>query len=141
MTCAAAAGWRVRRLLPITSALRLVCRWAGVHVPCASPPAGRFERGIMRFVGRNDLVLVAGLTLALFVIFSRPLAQLLDYVRQIQETHGLQLLPALVILATIFSFHQLRKGQESRAEAIGSARAAQEATERAEEMGRLVTFG
>ncbi len=95
----------------------------------------------MRLVARNDLVLVLGLSLALFVIFSRPLAQLLAYVRQIEETHGLQLLPALVILATFFSFHQLRKRQESRLEAIGAAHAAQEATERAEEMSRLVAFG
>jgi diguanylate cyclase (GGDEF)-like protein len=95
----------------------------------------------MRLVARNDLVLVLGLSLALFVIFSRPLAQLLDLVRQIEEAHGLQLLPALVILATFFSFHQLRKRQESRAEAIGAAFAAREATERADEMSRLVAFG
>jgi diguanylate cyclase (GGDEF)-like protein len=95
----------------------------------------------MRLGARNDLVLVVGLTLALFVIFSHPLAQLLDYVRQIEQAHGLQLLPALVILATFFSFHQLRKRQESRAEAIGAAHAAREANERAEEMSRLVAFG
>ncbi len=95
----------------------------------------------MRLVARNDLVLVLGLSLALFVIFSRPLAQLLAFVRQMEEAHGLQLLPALVILATFFSFHQLRKRQESRAEAIGAARAVQEATARADEMSRLVAFG
>ena len=95
----------------------------------------------MRLVARNDLVLVLGLTLALFVIFSHPLAQLLDDIRRIEETHGLQLLPALVILASFFSFHQLRKRQESRAEAIGAARAARDATDRAEEMSRLVAFG
>ena len=95
----------------------------------------------MRLVARNDLALIAGLFFALFVIFSRPLAQLLAFVRQIEEAHGLQLLPALVILATFFSFHQLRKHQESKAEAIGAARAAQEATARAEEMSRLVAFG
>jgi diguanylate cyclase (GGDEF)-like protein len=95
----------------------------------------------MRLGARNDLVLVLGLTLALFVIFSRPLAQLLDYVRQIEQAHGLQLLPALVILATFFSFHQLRKRQESREEAIRAAHVAREANERAEEMSRLVSFG
>lgn len=95
----------------------------------------------MRLIARNDMVLIAGLTIAVFVIFSRPLGQLLEYIRRIEETHGLQLLPALVILATFFSFHQLRKRQESRAEALGAARAAEEATARAEEMSRLVAFG
>ena len=95
----------------------------------------------MRVMGRNDTVLMIGLTVALFVIFSGPVATLLDYVREIEETKGLHLLPALVILATIFSFHQLRKRQEIRIESLSVARAAQEATERAAEMSRLVAFG
>ena len=95
----------------------------------------------MRVMGRNDAVLMVGLTVALFVIFSGPVARLLDFVREIEQTRGLHLLPALVILATIFSFHQLRKRQEIRAESLSVARAAQEATERAAEMSRLVAFG
>jgi len=95
----------------------------------------------MRVMGRNDTVLMIGLTVALFVIFSGPVASLLDYVREIEATRGLHLLPALVILATIFSFHQLRKRQEIRAESLSVAHAAQEATERAAEMSRLVAFG
>jgi len=92
-------------------------------------------------MGRNDAVLMVGLTVALFVIFSGPFAKLLDYVREVEKIHGLQLLPALVILATIFSFHQLRKRQEIRAESQSVARAATEATERASELSRLVAFG
>src|SRR5688500_14376638 len=95
----------------------------------------------MRVMGRNDTALMIGLTVALFVIFSGPVATLLRYVREIEETRGLHLLPALVILATIFSFHQLRKRQEIRAESLSVARAAQDATERAAEMSRLVAFG
>jgi diguanylate cyclase (GGDEF)-like protein len=95
----------------------------------------------MRVMGRNDAVLMVGLTVALFVIFSGPMARLLDYVREVEKIHGLQLLPALVILATIFSFHQLRKRQEVRAESLSVARAATEATERAAELSRLVAFG
>ena len=75
----------------------------------------------MRVMGRNDAVLMIGLTVALFVIFSGPVATLLKYVREIEETRGLHLLPALVILATIFSFHQLRKRQEIRAESLSVA--------------------
>src|SRR5262245_30803112 len=95
----------------------------------------------MRVMGRNDAVLMVGLTVALFVIFSGPVARLLDYVREVEKDHGLQLLPALVILATLFSFHQLRKRQEIRAESLSVARAAKEATERAAELSRLVAFG
>ena len=50
----------------------------------------------MRVMGRNDAVLMIGLTVALFVIFSGPVASLLDYVREIEQTRGLHLLPALV---------------------------------------------
>jgi diguanylate cyclase (GGDEF)-like protein len=92
-------------------------------------------------MGRNDVVLMVGLTVALFVIFSGPVSRFLDYVREIEATRGVHLLPALFILATIFSFHQLRKRQEMRDEADGVARAAREATERASEMSRLVAFG
>jgi diguanylate cyclase (GGDEF)-like protein len=95
----------------------------------------------MRVMGRNDAVLMVGLTVALFVIFSGPVAKLLDYVREVEKIHGLQLLPALVILATIFSFHQLRKRQEIRAESQSVTRAAADATERAAELSRLVAFG
>jgi diguanylate cyclase (GGDEF)-like protein len=95
----------------------------------------------MRVMGRNDAVLMVGLTVALFVIFSGPVARLLDYVREVEQAHGLQLLPALVILATIFSFHQLGKRQEIRAESQSVALAAREATERAAELSRLVAFG
>jgi diguanylate cyclase (GGDEF)-like protein len=90
---------------------------------------------------RNDVVLMAGLTIALFVVFSGPVSRLLDYVREIEETRGLHLLPALLILTTIFSFHQLRKRQALRDESHTVAQAAKEATERASEMSRLVAFG
>jgi diguanylate cyclase (GGDEF)-like protein len=95
----------------------------------------------MRLMGRNDVVLIVGLTVALFIVVSGPASRFLDYVRAIEATRGLHLLPALVILTTIFSFHQLRKRQEMRAEAHSVACAAREATERASEMSRLVAFG
>src|SRR5687768_17080283 len=94
----------------------------------------------MRLVGRHDLVLLGGLTVALFVVFSRYLENLVDYVRTVEEARGLRLLPALLILASVFVFHQLRKRQEMRVEALGAAAAAQVATERAAEMERLITF-
>ena len=98
-------------------------------------------RPSLRLFGRNDLVLLLGLTIALFVVISQPVARLLDYVREIEDTRGLRLLPALMILATVFICHQLWKRQEMRAETISAAAVAQQATERAAELERLVALG
>jgi len=95
----------------------------------------------MRLISRNDLFLLFGLTVALFAIVSRPLARVLDFAREVEESWGLQLLPGLVILAVVFMFHQVRKRHEMRATALTSAAEARQATERATEMERLVTFG
>ena len=95
----------------------------------------------MRLIGRNDLVLLGGLTVALFVIFSQPLQQLFDRIRVIEEAYGLRLLPALMILLGVFIFHQFRKRDEMRVAARASATAAEEAMARAQEIQRLVAFG
>ena len=90
---------------------------------------------------RRDSLLALGLAVALLVVFSRPVSELFDYVHEVEEAHGLRLLPALAILGTIFGFHQYRKQQELRTEALGASAATREATERAEDMERLVAFG
>jgi len=95
----------------------------------------------MRLMGRDDVVLMVGLTVALFLIFSGPVSALLTYVRELETARGLHLLPALLILATVFSIHQARKRQELRSESLVVAEAAHAATERAAEMSRLVAFG
>lgn len=95
----------------------------------------------VRVIGRNDLFLLLGLTVALFAIVSRPLARVLDYAREIDRSWDLQLLPGLVILAVVFMFHQMRKRLEMRAHARTSASEAQLATVRAAEMERLLNFG
>lgn len=81
----------------------------------------------MRLIGRHDVVLVGGLGVALFVVFSPMLERVLDYVRQVDQERGLRLLPGLLVLASVLVFQQLRKRQEIRTEAA--------------EMERLVTFG
>lgn len=89
-------------------------------------------------ISRNDIFLLLGLTVALFAISSRPLARLLDYAREIEESWGLQLLPGLVILAVVLMFHQVRKRHQLRVHALASEATAKLATERVE---RLVMFG
>lgn len=95
----------------------------------------------MRLFGRNDLLLASGLTVALIVVFSEPVANLLDYAHRVETARKLQLLPALVILAFVFILHQLWKRQELRARTLAADAAAREATERAADMARLVAFG
>src|SRR5688572_23977787 len=95
----------------------------------------------MRLVGRHDLVLLGGLAVALFVVFSQALERMFDLIREIEGASGLRLLPALVILTGVFIFHQLRKRHEMRAEALAAAAEARQATELAAEMERLVAFG
>jgi diguanylate cyclase (GGDEF)-like protein len=94
----------------------------------------------MRLFGRNDIVLLGGLALGLIVLFSTPLQQFFDFIREIEDTYHVHLLPALMILVGIFVFHQFRKRQEVRVAAIAAAAAAAEATSRAEEMERLIAF-
>jgi diguanylate cyclase (GGDEF)-like protein len=96
----------------------------------------------MRLIGRSDdLVLLGGLILALLVIFSQAVENLLDFFRAIDEGRGLRLLQALLIIGTVFVFHQVRKRQMMRDEARGAAADALQANAHAAEMERVVAFG
>jgi diguanylate cyclase (GGDEF)-like protein len=96
----------------------------------------------MKSPGRSeDLVLLAGLVVALIVIFSHAFESLLEFFRSIEDGRGLRLLQALLIIATVFVFYQVRKRQVMTAEALDATTEARQATERAAEMERLVSFG
>ena len=82
----------------------------------------------MRLFGRRaDSILIIGLTIALAVIFARPIGRLLDIAREVEQASGLALIPALIILMVVFLLHQQGKRQQVKAEAIASAAAAQSA--------------
>src|SRR3954468_6848453 len=95
----------------------------------------------MRFPGRTDLFLLAGLTAALLVSAAHPLGRVLLYAREMDTARGLQLLPALLILAAVFTFVQIWKRRQERHVALGAAADARHATERLAEMQRLVALG
>ena len=95
----------------------------------------------MRVIGRNDPVLFAGLTLALLVVFQRPIQRLLDVAREVEQTYGVALMPALLILTVMFVFHQYAKRREMKADASAAALEAVLARARAEEMEQLMRFG
>jgi diguanylate cyclase (GGDEF)-like protein len=95
----------------------------------------------MSLVNRQDRMLVAGLVAALVVVFARPLRYLLDLARDVEQSSGLALVPALLILTVVFLFHLQSKGQQAGIQAAAARAEAQEAGARAAEMERLVLFG
>ena len=95
----------------------------------------------MKIFGRQDLLPLAGLAAAILILFSAPLSRVLSYARQVEEESGLSLVPALVLLAVIFGYHELRKRHHAHTEArVGEAQR-HESERRAEELERLVAFG
>jgi diguanylate cyclase (GGDEF)-like protein len=95
----------------------------------------------MNFVARQDRLLVVGLVVAVVVVFARPIRYLLDLAREVEQTSGLALIPALIILIVVFFIHQQGKRQEEQAEAVAAAADASLAQARAAELERLVHFG
>ena len=95
----------------------------------------------MNLIRPQDRLLIAGLAVALIVVFARQELILIDRAREVERTSGLGLIPALLILVVVFLFHQQGKRQEAKAQAAASQAGAAIAEARAEEMERLVTFG
>src|ERR1700674_1434196 len=80
----------------------------------------------MNLIARRDRVLLAGLAVALIVVFARPVRVLLDLARDVEQSSGLALVPALIILTVVFLFHQQGKRQEAKAEAAAAEAEAME---------------
>src|SRR6185312_17086653 len=95
----------------------------------------------MNLIRPRDRMLIAGLAVALIVVFSRQVLTLIDRAREVERASGLGLIPALLILIVVFLFHQQGKRQEAKAQAAAAEAGAHAAESRADEMERLVTFG
>jgi diguanylate cyclase (GGDEF)-like protein len=95
----------------------------------------------MNFFDRQDRMLLLGLAIALVVVFARPIRYLLDLARDVENSFGLALVPALIILTGVFLFHQQGKRQEAKAQAAAAEANAQQAEARAAELERLLNFG
>jgi len=95
----------------------------------------------MNLIRPQDRLLIAGLAVALIVVFSRQVLILIDRAREVERASGLGLIPALLILIVVFLFHQQGKRQESKAQAAAAEAGTVAAEARAEEMERLVVFG
>lgn len=95
----------------------------------------------MKISGRQDLLLLAGLALAIVVLFSTPLTRVFSYARQVEERSGLAVLPALVVLAATLVFHLLRRRQRAQTAQVVADVRRSEGDLRAEEVERLVACG
>ena len=94
----------------------------------------------MRLISRNDTTLVVGLIAGTVVIFQRPLRFVWETVQQTQERYHVDLLPALTIFAGVFIFHEARKRQQAKADALAAAVEAGQTRLRSAELERLMTF-
>ena len=95
----------------------------------------------MRVTGRQDPLLFAGLAFALLVVFQRSIQDVLNAAGDIEQTYGVALRPALLILSVMFVFHQQAKRREIKAEASAAAIEATLARAHLVELERLMLFG
>lgn len=95
----------------------------------------------MKAIGRQDPMLFGGLTIALLAIFQRSLQDVFDSASEVEQTYGVSLKPALLILTVMFVFHQYAKRREMKAEAAAAATEARVARARAQELEQLMLFG
>src|SRR6185295_3596923 len=81
-----------------------------------------------------------GLIAGTVVIFQRPLRFVWETALDVQQQYHVDLLPALTIFAGVFIFHEARKRQQAKAEAVAGAAEAAQAGMRSAELGRRMVF-
>jgi len=92
----------------------------------------------MRLIDRHDTSLAIALVLGALILVQQPLKFLFDVAADIERDYHLDLVQPLVVLAVVFGFHQYRKRQEAKGEALAAAAEAQQARMRTQELERLV---
>ena len=86
-------------------------------------------------------LLTTGIALASYVLLSRPLADVFLRIGQLDERFDLQAAPAVVVVSLVFGFYQFYRRRELSLEAQDASQASRDASIRADEMARLVSFG
>lgn len=92
----------------------------------------------MRLIERNDASLAIGLIVGTILLFHQPLQFAFDIADDLRLRYGVDLVQALVVLAVVFAFHQYRKRQEARTQAVTAAAEARYAQSRSESLERLI---
>jgi diguanylate cyclase (GGDEF)-like protein len=94
----------------------------------------------VRLISKNDTSLVVGLIAGTVVIFQRPLRFVWEAALNVQDRYQVDLLPALTIFAGVFIFHEARKRQQAKADAVAAAAEGAQTQMRSAELQRLMTF-
>jgi diguanylate cyclase (GGDEF)-like protein len=94
----------------------------------------------VRLITRDDTSLTVALIAATIILFRQPLRYGLDIVQVIEGRYQLDLLPALLLLVMVFSFHQYRKWTMARAEARAAEADAAQARHQSLRMQQLMAF-
>jgi diguanylate cyclase (GGDEF)-like protein len=95
----------------------------------------------VRLITRSDTSLSVALIAAAIILFRQPLRYVLDIVQDIQGRYQLDLLPALLLLIIVFTFHQYRKWTIARAEALAASADADRARSHSRKLEQLMAFG
>ncbi len=94
----------------------------------------------MRLITRGDTSLTVALIAATIILFRQPLRYFLDIVQEVESRYRLDLLPALLLLVMVFTFHQYRKWTMARADAVAAAADAVQARKQSSMLHRLMAF-
>jgi diguanylate cyclase (GGDEF)-like protein len=92
----------------------------------------------MRLITRADASLVGGLIASALILFHQPLRSVLDAAREIEGQYHLDLLPALIVLGSVFIYHLYGKRQQWQAEVVRAKEQARHYRLRTEELEALV---
>jgi len=94
----------------------------------------------MRLITRDDTALTAALIASTVIIFRQPLHYALAVVQDVEGRFHLDLLPALLLLLTVFGFHQYRKWTEARAQVRAALNEAAQARAQSKTLQQLMGF-
>ena len=95
----------------------------------------------MRRPSRNDTTLLIGVTVALLVVFQRPLRYALEWAHAIEDSYGLAIVSDLVILGVVVLVNVLVRRSDELVRSTVVQVTVRERDERATEMGWLVSLG
>ena len=94
----------------------------------------------VRLITRNDASLAVALIGAAIILFNQPLRFVIDMAGDVESRYHLDLLPALVLLVSVFMFHQYRKRAQARIEALAASADAAAARTQSRTLQQLMSF-
>lgn len=84
--------------------------------------------------------MTVALVAAAVILFQQPLRYVLDIAQEIESRYHLDLIPALLLLVVVFTFHEYRKRVQARADALAATADATLARTQSRTLQQLMTF-